>query len=314
MTWTSAQLFARDDQSGIQPARDLIGYGRRPPKLEWPGGARLALQIVINYEEGSERSYPMGDAANEEFLHEFPGVLTGQRDLDVESVYEYGSRAGIWRLLRVLDSAGVNATFFATAVALERNPEVATRIAERGDEVAAHGYRWLNHFELDRDQEREWIRRTVESIESSIGRRPAGWYCRQMSVHTRELLVEHGGFTYDSDAYNDDLPYWTYVHDQPHLVVPYTLLINDAHFVLAPSFSSPQDFFEYGRATIDRLCNDGDDTARMMSIGLHARIAGQPARADAVARLIDYAASRSDVWIARRLDIAETFASQIAPG
>lgn len=310
---TRAQAFAGHDDPAARPARDFRGYGPQLPQVEWPNGARVAVQFVVNYEEGSERSFPRGDGVNEGF-HEFPEVLSGQRDLDVESIYEYGSRAGIWRLLRILDTEGITATFFATAVALEHNPGVVARIVERGDEVAAHGYRWLNHFEMDRELEREWIARTVESIRATVGERPVGWYCRQMSVHTRELLVEHGGFVYDSDAYNDDLPYWTWVGERPHLVVPYTLLVNDAHFLLAPTFARPDDFFDIGRAAIDRLCRDGDDQARMLSIGLHARIAGQPARAEAVARLIRYAADRRDVWVARRVDIANAFAEQVPPG
>lgn len=309
----SAQAFAESDDASQRPPRDFVGYGPTPPRVEWPGGARLALQIVLNYEEGSERSYPMGDAENEGF-HEFPQVLKGQRDLDVEFVYEYGSRAGVWRLFKIFENSGAPITCFATAVALARNPAVAAKLVARNDEVAAHGFRWLEHYELSREDEREWIRRTVVALTSAVGRRPLGWYCRQMSCHTRELLVEHGGFEYNSDAYNDDLPYWTSVGGKSHLVVPYTLTVNDAHFLLAPTFANPDDFFEYGRRAIDRLCRDGDDFPRMMSIGLHARIAGQPARADAVARLIDYAAQRDDVWIARRIDIARAFARQIPPG
>jgi peptidoglycan/xylan/chitin deacetylase (PgdA/CDA1 family) len=309
---SAQQAFAGADDPSMLPARELRGYGATLPELHWPGGARLAVQVVVNYEEGSERSYPLGDRANEAF-HEFPDVLAGQRDLDVESVYEYGSRAGIWRLFRILDATGVEATFFATAIALARNPEVAVRIGARGDEVAAHGYRWLEHYELDEQLEREWIARTVRELERLTGTRPRGWYCRQMSVHTRRLLVEHGGFVYDSDAYNDDLPYWTQVGEQPHLVVPYTLSVNDAHFLLAPSFASPESFYDYGRRAIDRLRNDGDNACRMMSIGLHARIAGQPARADAVARLLEYATSCPEVWVARRIDVAHEFIRQVAP-
>jgi peptidoglycan/xylan/chitin deacetylase (PgdA/CDA1 family) len=309
---SSVQAFAQADDPSVLPRRELRGYGACPPRLQWPGGKRLAVQVVVNYEEGSERSFPRGDGANESF-HEFPEVLSGQRDLDVESVYEYGSRAGIWRLLRILDGAGVPVTFFATPTALALNPELIDHIRRRGDEVAAHGYRWLEHYELDRDLEREWIRRTVAALAELVGAAPRGWYCRQMSTHTRELLVEHGGFRYDSDAYNDDLPYWTRTSGQAHLVVPYTLTVNDAHFVLAPTYASPGDFLDLGRRAIDRLCADGDDRARMMSIGLHARIAGQPARADAVARLLEYAASRDDVWVARRVDIADEFARQVPP-
>jgi peptidoglycan/xylan/chitin deacetylase (PgdA/CDA1 family) len=312
VTLSRQQLFATGDAGGMMPARDLVGYGPRPPKVLWPGEARLALQLVVNYEEGSERSFPMGDGVNEGF-HEFPEVLVGQRDLDVESVYEYGGRAGIWRLVRVLDEVGVPVTFFATVVALARNPALVDEIVRRGDEVASHGYRWIEHYEMDADLEREWIGRSYDALTDLIGTPPVGWYCRQMSVNTRRLLVEHGGFLYDSDAYNDDLPYWTAVGGVPHLVVPYTLTMNDAHYVLSPTFGSPEDFYAYGKATIDRLCREDDGVNRMMSIGLHARIAGHPARADALARLIEYALGRGDVWIARRRDIAMSFAAQVPP-
>jgi peptidoglycan/xylan/chitin deacetylase (PgdA/CDA1 family) len=243
-------------------------------------------------------------------MHEIPFHLEGIRDLCVESVYEYGSRAGIWRLFRVFDAAGVPVTFFAAAVALERNPAVAAKLADRGDEAAGHGYRWSNHFEMTREEEREAIRLGVESIARTVGTRPLGWYCREMSVNTRELLVEEGGFLYDSECYNDDLPYWTRVHGRPHLVVPYTLVVNDARFVLAQGYGSPEHFLEYAKATVDRLRDDGDDVSRMMSIGLHPRFSGQPGRADALARFVDYAQSLGDVWFARRIDIAREFAAQ----
>jgi peptidoglycan/xylan/chitin deacetylase (PgdA/CDA1 family) len=304
------QFFVNSDQPVAGPPRDLVGYGEHPPKIEWPGGARVAVQIVVNYEEGSEKTFPMGDQTND-FLHEIPFAVEGQRDLAVESTYEYGSRAGIWRLFRIFDNAGIPVTFFAAAVALERNPAVARRLALRGDEPAAHGYRWSNHFEMTRDEEREAIRRAVESIEATTGTRPQGWYCREMSTNTRELVVEEGGFVYDSECYNDDLPYWTMVGTQPHIVVPYTLVVNDARFVLGTGYGSPEHFFETAKATLDRLRNDGDDAGRMMSIGLHPRITGNPARADALARFIGYAQGFNDVAIMRRIDIARMFAAQV---
>jgi peptidoglycan/xylan/chitin deacetylase (PgdA/CDA1 family) len=304
------QFFVNTDQPVEGPPRDLVGYGEHPPKIEWPGGAKVAVQIVVNYEEGSEKSFPMGDGRNDQY-HELPFELEGMRDLSVESVYEYGSRAGIWRLFRVLDGGGVPATFFAAAVALERNPAVAEKIAARGDEPAAHGYRWVNGFEMTRDEEREAIRRAVESIERTTGTRPVGWYSREMSLNTRELVAEEGGFLYDSECYNEDLPYWTLVHDKPHIVVPYDLVVNDARFVLPQGYGSPEHFLEYAKATLDRLRNDGDDVSRMMSIGLHARFSGNPGRADAVARFIEYAQSFDDVWFGTRVDIARTFAEQV---
>jgi peptidoglycan/xylan/chitin deacetylase (PgdA/CDA1 family) len=213
-------------------------------------------------------------------------------------------------MLRVFDAAGIPVTWFAAAVALERNPAVAEKLVRRGDEAAGHGYRWSNHFEMTRDEEREAIRRAIDSIERTTGSRPLGWYCREMSVNTRELVVEEGGFVYDSDTYNDDLPYWTVVTGKPHLVVPYGLVVNDARYVVPQGFGSPEHFFETAKAHLDRLRDDGDDVSRMMSIGLHPRITGNPARSDGLARFIDYAQGLGDVWFARRLDIARTFIEQ----
>jgi peptidoglycan/xylan/chitin deacetylase (PgdA/CDA1 family) len=286
-----------------------VGYGEHPPRLEWPGGRRVAIQIVVNYEEGSEKSFPMGDGQND-VMHEIPFNLEGIRDLCVESVYEYGSRAGIWRLFRIFDGAGIPVTFFAAAVALERNPAVGDKLRRREDEAAAHGYRWSNGFEMSQDEEREAIRRAVASMEATTGARPLGWYSREMSVNTRDLVVEEGGFVYDAEAYNDDLPYWTTVHGRPWLVVPYSLVVNDARYVLAQGYGSPDHFFECAKATLDRLREDGDDVARMMSVGLHPRYSGNPARSDALARFIEYGQQFSDVWFARRIDIARSFEEQ----
>lgn len=304
-----SQFFQNRDAPVEGPSRELVGYGEHPPRVRWENDAKVAVQIVINYEEGSEKTFAMGDGVND-ILYELPFAIEGQRDLAVESMYEYGTRSGIWRILRVLDAAGVPVTWFAAAVALERNPAVAEKLHRRGDDVAGHGYRWSNHFEMTRDEEREAIRRAVESIERTTGSRPLGWYCREMSVHTRELLVEEGGFVYDSDCYNDDLPYWTRVLERPHLVVPYGLVVNDARYVVGQGFGSPDHFFQMAKANLDRLRNDGDDVNRMMSIGLHPRITGNPGRADGLARFIDYAQSLGDVWFAQRIDIARTFIEQ----
>ncbi len=291
------------------PPREIAGYGEHPPQVQWQDDAKVAVQIVINYEEGSEKTFAMGDGTND-ILYELPFAIEGQRDLAVESMYEYGSRAGIWRMLRVFDDAGIPVTWFAAAVALERNPAAAEKLGRRGDEAAGHGYRWSNHFEMTRDEEREAIRRAIESIERTTGARPLGWYCREMSINTRELVVEEGGFVYDSDCYSDDLPYWTRVLGRPHLVVPYGLVVNDARYVIPQGFGSPEHFFQTAKAHLDRLRNDGDEVNRMMSIGLHPRITGNPARSDGLARFIDYAQSLDDVWFARRIDIANTFIEQ----
>ncbi len=309
MTHDDPQFFMTTDNPVEGPPRELVGYGEHPPKVRWEKDAKVAVQIVVNYEEGSEKTFAMGDGTND-ILYELPFAIEGQRDLAVESMYEYGSRAGIWRMFRVFDAAGIPVTFFGAAVALERNPEVATKLAARGDETAGHGYRWSNHFEMSRDDEREAIRLAIASIERTTGSRPLGWYCREMSVNTRELVVEEGGFVYDSDSYNDDLPYWTRILGQPHLVVPYGLVVNDARYVVGTGFGSPLHFFETAKAHLDRLRNDGDDVSRMMSIGLHPRVSGNPARCDGLARFIDYAQSLGDVWFARRIEIANTFIEQ----
>jgi allantoinase len=308
MAFTS-RFFNTEDLPVEGPARELVGYGEHPPRIRWENDAKVAVQIVVNYEEGSEKTFAMGDGENDIF-YELPFKLDDQRDLAVESMYEYGSRAGIWRLFRVFDGAGVPVTFFAAAVALERNPAVAEKLARRGDEAAGHGYRWSNHFEMTRDEEREAIKRAVESIERTTGTRPLGWYCREMSVNTRELVVEHGGFVYDSDCYNDDLPYWSVVLGKPQLIIPYGLVVNDARYLVPQGFGSPEHFFEMAKAHLDRLRSDGDDVPRMMSVGLHPRATGNPARADALARFIEYGQSLGDVWFARRIDIANTFSAQ----
>lgn len=305
------QFFRNTDIDGVPgPPRELVGYGEHPPVVRWENDAKVAVQIVVNYEEGSEKTYAMGDQVNDG-LYELPFEVEGQRDLAVESMYEYGSRAGIWRLFRIFDAAGIPVTFFAAAVALERNPEVAAKLARRGDEAAGHGYRWSNHYEMNRDEEREAIRLAIASIEKTTGKRPDGWYCREMSVNTRELVVEEGGFFYDSDSYNEDLPYWTKIHGRNHLVVPYTLVTNDARYIVGTGYGSPDEFFEQAKASLDRLRNDGDDCGRMMSVGLHPRITGNPARADGLARFIEYAQSLDDVAFMRRIDIARTFADQV---
>ncbi len=302
-------FFRRTDSKVAGPPRELVGYGEHPPRVRWQGAAKVAVQFVVNYEEGSEKTYAMGDDENDG-LYELPFAVEGQRDLAVESMYEYGSRAGIWRLFRIFDNAGIPVTFFAAAVALERNPAVAAKLAQRGDEAAGHGFRWSNHFEMNRDEEREAIRLAIESIAATTGKRPTGWYCREMSVNTRELVVEEGGFVYDSDNYSDDLPYWTTIHERPHLVIPYSLVVNDARYIVGTGYGSPDDFVRTASAYLDRLRNDGDDVGRMMSVGIHPRISGNPARSDGLARFIEHAQSFDDVAIMRRIDIAEDFAAQ----
>jgi allantoinase len=288
------------------PVRDVVGYNGKPPKVTWPGGARIAISLVVNYEEGSELAVGDGDANPERVLSEsavrpWPA---GKRDLAMETMYEYGARVGFWRLMDIFDEYDVKSTFYVCAVALERNAKAARLIRQKGHDVVCHGYRWEDVTLLSREQEREHIRLAVKSIEETTGERPLGWYCRYgPSVNTRELVVEEGGFVYDSDAYNDDLPYWTAVNGKKHLVIPYSLVNNDSRFG-AGHFGPPEDFEEHLRYTFDRLYKEGATYPKMMSIGLHMRLAGHPARSEAVSKFIAYAKSHPGVWFAKRIDIA----------
>lgn len=294
----------------LGPDRDFIGYGRNAPKVVWPGDAKLALSLVINYEEGSERSLYAGDMTNEGLGELDRTVESEYRDLATESVYEYGSRAGIHRLMRLFREYGVRSTFFAAAVALEKNSEVVEWIKEDGHEPCAHGWRWLEDWKLSRQEQSEQIGLAVASIQATCGERPVGWYSRWMpSIYTRELLVEEGGFLYDSDAYNDDLPYYTRVGDTQHLVVPYGLTYNDVRYV-SGGMGSPQAFFDYCRRGLDYLIKEGQEKPKMMSIGLHPRWSGQAGRTSALEEFIDYALSSGVVWFATRREIASTWKEQ----
>ncbi|MGL6345116.1 MAG: allantoinase PuuE, partial [Waterburya sp.] len=287
---------------------DLIGYGANPPHPRWQGDAKIALQIVLNYEEGSEYSIPDGDDTSETYLREVPGasMQKGMRDLQVESVYEYGSRVGFWRLMRLFKEKDIPVTIFGAALALERNPEAARAIADAGYDICCHGWRWIGYHLLDETEEREHIQKAVASIKKLTGDRPLGWYCRYApSLNTRRLIVEEGGFLYDSDAYNDDLPYWVEVAGKSHLVIPYTLDNNDMKYCVAPGFNSGNDFYTYLKDAFDVLYAEGETSPKMMSVGLHARLAGKPGRIAALARFIDYVKSHERVWICRRLDIAQ---------
>jgi len=292
------------------PRRDLIGYGRQPPDPKWPGGARLAVNFVLNYEEGSEFAIADGDPYSETGLTDAASTRMpeGTRDLAAESMFEYGSRVAFWRLVRIFEQRRLPLTVFGCALALERNPEAAAAIKELGFDVCSHGWRWIGHWTLGEDEEREHIRRAVASLETTVGQRPLGWYCRYgPSVNTRRLLVEEGGFLYDSDAYNDELPYWTKVSGRPHLIVPYSLINNDGKF-LGGNFATADDYFTYMTDAFDLLYQEGAGQPKMMSFGLHMRIIGHPARAMGLIRLIDYIAAKRDVWICRRLDLARHWA------
>jgi peptidoglycan/xylan/chitin deacetylase (PgdA/CDA1 family) len=288
------------------PRRDFVGYGRHIPKVSWPDEARVAVNLVINYEEGSEVQMS-ADGRNESILGEMSlGLESQYRDLALESVYEYGARAGIWRLQRMFDSRSIPTTVFAAAVAVERNLEVARWLRDSEHEICSHGWRWEEVWRLTRDDERAHIDAAVKSFEETCGRRPLGWYCRYgPSVHTRELLVEEGGFTYDADAYNDDLPYNVEVLGRRHLIVPYSFTYNDARFVASQGYGGPSDFLDNIKRGFDYLWEEGESHPRMMSIGLHPRLVGQASRASALAEFLDYARKKGGVWFARRIDIAE---------
>jgi allantoinase len=289
-----------------QPSRDFVGYGATPPDPQWPNGARLALNFVMNYEEGSEASFFDGDGTTDTNMTEAHGVNqpVGGRDLAAESMFEYGSRVGFWRLLRLFQERGLLLTIFACALAIERNPSVAKVIRDSGFDICGHGWRWLRPHGLTAEQERADIEKAIVSLRESVGQRPAGWYCRYgPSVNTRRLLVEEGGFLYDSDSYADELPYWQSVNGKPHLIIPYSLAHNDGKFVAQTG--TARQWFEFVRDGFDVLYQESTRHPRMMSIGMHARFMGNPSRAAGLARFLDYVSKHSDVWITRRLDIAQ---------
>jgi len=285
--------------------RDLIGYGPNPPDPKWPGGARIAVNFVMNYEEGSEPSVQDGEGFTEIGLteaHGRPQIIKG-RDLAGESMFEFGSRVGFWRLLRLFQERGLPMTLFACALAVERNPAAAKAIGESGFDVCSHGWRWINHFELSEDEEREHIRKAVASFQTIIGERPLGWYCRYgAGVNTRRLITEEGGFLYDSDYYGDELPFWKTVGGKAHLIVPYSLVNNDGKY--AGWIGTSDAWFSFVRDAFDMLYREGAKQPKMMSVGLHMRLSGHPARAAGLERLLDHMMQHKDVWITRRLDIA----------
>ncbi len=283
--------------------REMRGYGRRPPDAGWPDGARIALQFVINFEEGAENCVLHGDDASESFLSDIVGAapIENQRHMSMESLYEYGSRAGFWRLHRLFTARGFPVTVFGVAMALERNPETVEAMHEANWEIASHGYRWIDYQSVDEDTERDHLQKAIEIHARVTGERPAGWYLGRCSPQSHRIVAEDGGFAYNADSYSDDLPYWDYSFAAPQLMVPYTLDANDMRFATPQGFNSGQQFFDYLKDSFDVLHAEG---SRMMSVGLHCRLAGRPGRAAAVARFLDYVAGYDDVWVARRLDIA----------
>ena len=289
-----------------QYPRNLVGYGQQPPHPRWPNNARIAVQIVLNYEEGGENCILHGDPASEAFLSEIVGAdaRKGVRHMSMESIYEYGSRAGVWRLLRIFKEYQVPVTIFAVGMAVERNPAVIEAMVDAGHEICSHGYRWIDYQYVTEDQEREHIGLAIAAIENVTGRRPLGWYTGRTSPNTRRLVVEEGGFLYDADDYSDDLPFWDHQHGTPHLVIPYTLDVNDMRFATPQGFNTGDQFLSYLKNSFDLLYSEGKETPKMMSVGLHCRLAGRPGRATSVARFLEYVTSFDDVWLCRRIDIA----------
>lgn len=298
--------------------RDMTGYGRTPPHAQWPGQARIAVQFVLNYEEGAENCVLDGDAGSETFLSEIIGAQSfPARHMSMESIYEYGSRAGLWRLLRMFEERKLPLTIFGVARALQRNPDAVAAFRELGHEIACHGLRWISYQNIDEETERKHMAEAVSIIRELTGSAPLGWYTGRDSPNTRRLVMEHGGFAYDADSYADDLPYWENVTHRdvngkqlsaPQLIVPYTLDSNDMRFAAPQGFNSGTQFFDYLKDAFDVLYAEGDprglNQPKMLSVGLHCRLIGRPGRAAALARFLDYIQNHQQVWITRRIDIA----------
>ena len=292
--------------------RDLVGYGRKPPHAQWPGGARIALQFVLNYEEGSENNVLHGDAGSETFLSEIIGAQSfAARHRSMESMYEYGSRVGVWRLLDEFEKRGLPLTVFGVAMALERNPPLVARFMALGHEIACHGWRWIHYQHMDEADEKKHMKLATEIIHLMTGGKwPAGWYTGRDSPNTRRLVAEHGGYTYDSDYYGDDLPFWMPVQKsdgttEQRLIVPYTLDANDMRFAAPQGFNTAEHFFTYLKDSFDVLYAEGESRPKMMSVGMHCRILGKPGRLRGLQKFLDYVQSHDKVWVCRRIDIAE---------
>ncbi|WP_339799277.1 allantoinase PuuE [uncultured Marinobacter sp.] len=290
--------------------RDLQGYGEYPPHAQWPGQARVAVQFVLNYEEGGENCVLHGDAHSETFLSEIIGAQPyADRHMSMESMYEYGARAGVWRILKEFRKRQLPLTVFGVTMALARNPEVTRAFIDDGHEIACHGLRWIHYQDMSEADERSHMEQAIEQHTELTGQRPLGWYTGRDSPNTRRLVADQGGFEYDSDYYGDDLPFWTRVttsdgHDQPHLVIPYTLDANDMRFASPQGFNSGEQFYQYLKDSFDVLYEEGAETPKMMSVGLHCRLIGRPGRFRALQRFLDYVQSHEQVWICRRIDIA----------
>ena len=296
--------------------RDMVGYGRNPPNPHWPGEARIAVQFVVNYEEGGENNVLHGDAASEAFLSEITGAapLKGVRHMNMESIYEYGSRAGFWRLWRMFGERGLPVTVYGVTLALQRNPAAVAAMREAGWEIASHGLKWIDHQYMDREEERRQIREAIRLHAEVTGEPPQGWYLGRTSPNSLELAAEEGKFLYIADSYADDLPYWVNVAGRLQLIVPYTLDANDMRFAIQAGFTAGDQFFAYLKDSFDVLYEEGRrGSPKMLSVGLHCRLVGRPGRAAALARFLDYVQGHEQVWVCRRIDIARHWHEHHAP-
>ncbi len=295
--------------------RDMIGYADRLPNVSWPGDARVAVQFVINYEEGGENCILHGDDASEKFLSEIVGAdaIPGMRHMNMESIYEYGSRAGFWRLHRLFTERNLLVTVYGVAMALQRNPRAVEAMLAANWEIASHGYRWIDYQHIPEDVEAEHLSKAIEIHRQCTGARPTGVYIGRTSPNSVRLIAEEGGFRYCADSYADDLPYWCLDYDRPQLMVPYTLDVNDMRFATAQGFNAGDQFYNYLKDTFDVLYEEGDTHPRMMSVGLHCRLIGRPGRARSLQRFLDYIGSKTSVWVTRRIDIAEHWHTEFPP-
>lgn len=295
--------------------RDLRGYGANPPNPRWPGGARIALQIVLNYEEGGENCVLHGDSASEAFLSEIVAAKAreGVRHMSMESIYEFGSRVGVWRLKKLFDRYKVPVTVFAVGMAVERYPEPVQALHAAGHEICSHGYRWIDYQYVDEKTEREHMHKAIAAITTATGERPRGWYTGRSSPNTRALVVEEGGFLYDADDYSDELPFWDTRYGRPQLIIPYTLDANDMRFATAQGFNSGAQFLQYLKDSFDVLYAEGAESPKMMSVGLHCRLSGRAGRFAALEQFLRYVRSHDDVWICRRIDIARHWHAEHPP-
>ena len=287
-------------------SRNMVGYGSKGPKVEWPNNARIALQIVLNYEEGAENCIINGDKHSEVFLSEIIGAQPVKgRHINMESLYEYGSRSGFWRLHKLFQEKKIPITIFGVGMALEKNPEICKAIKNANYEVASHGWRWIDYQSVKKSEEKKHMKLVIKKIKEIFGERPLGWYTGRCSPNTRDLVFEEGGFLYDSDSYSDDLPYWEIRKKKKQLIIPYTLDNNDMRFVSNQGFNTGDHFFTYLKDSFDTLYEEGKTNPKMMSVGLHCRLVGRPGRIQSLKRFLEYVLSHEDVWICKRIDIAK---------